>query len=123
MCFCAHVLSALSPIASTPAAMTVQITCGGAAGSYQDIVKQLDVSIINTTAINLTARISLAGGREFAPATLTTPTRLAFSLIERVSGAPAGIPVGCHSEAVKYTPSTGAVIFVNEQNPSDCLCV
>lgn len=33
-----------------------------AAGSYQDIVKQLEVGIINTTAINLTARISLAGG-------------------------------------------------------------
>ena len=49
----------------------------GAAGSYQDIVKNLEVSIINTTAINLTARISLAGGGTTASMPcLTTDTRL-----------------------------------------------
>jgi len=38
------------------------------AGSYQDIIKQLDVSIINMSSINLTARVAIAGGRESAPA-------------------------------------------------------
>lgn len=89
-----------------PAQLADTVPSGTYCGSYQDVIKNLDIAIVNITqkgasyvgAVNISARVAIAGGP--------------------------GVPVGCtgaKAEAVTYSPKDGSVVLANAAKPTDCL--
>jgi hypothetical protein len=70
---------------------------GAYCGGFQDIIKDLRISIVNTSAVNISASISPFGGK--------------------------GIPVACDGEPVAYKPTStgGGVALPGMSKPTDCL--